>query len=451
MDIWLFLLVVTVGATDSPEAMAFIKALCPPVAFERPKVKGLRAFGFRLFYECGTKPLIGPIGVDVQLFNPIPIQNQHTANHFVDFSHPHLGTRHDGSHEVPLHLLVRMHKGRNRRYRRMARAQENFCGSPMVRFFGPPNHGHAVNSHSRRSTTCVGHAQPVVSEGDLNAPDHVLWCHLPIVPGRYDIKTDWAKPVQATEGYYPVVPASYRVQDIFDRVASRYDESLPGMFLPDVLDPTVDFLAELAGNGPVLELGIGTGRVALPLVEKGISVHGIDLSQAMVERLRTKPGGGDVEVTIGDFATTQVEGDFSLAYLVFSTITNLTTEDAQVECFANVAKHLGPGGRFVIENVIPALHRLQPGEKVVPIQVTPTRLHFEEYDVVNQTMVSHHYRVVEGHLEVLSTPHRYVWPSELDLMARHAGMTLRERWATWTREPFTSTSPSHISVWEKTT
>ena len=284
----------------------------------------------------------------------------------------------------------------------------------------------------------------------MNAPDHVLWCHLPIVPGRYDIKTDWAKPVQATEGYYPVVPASYRVQDIFDRVASRYDESLPGMFLPDVLDPTVDFLAELAGNGPVLELGIGTGRVALPLVEKGISVHGIDLSQAMVERLRAKPGGDAVEVTIGDFATTKVEGDFSLAYLVFNTSTNLTTEDAQVDCFANVAKHLEPGGVFVIENFIPALHRLQPGEKVVPIHVTPTRLHFDEYDVANQTLVSHHYRVVDGQLELLSTPHRYVWPSELDLMARHAGMTLRERWATWTREPFTSTSPSHISVWEKT-
>jgi len=247
------------------------------------------------------------------------------------------------------------------------------------------------------------------------------------------------------------VPADHRVQDIFDRVAARYDESLPGMFLPDVLDPTVDFIAELAGDGPVLELGIGTGRVALPLVEKGISVHGIDLSQAMVERLRAKPGGDAVEVTIGDFATTRVNGDFSLAYLVFSTVTNLTTEDAQVECFANVAHHLKPGGRFVIENFIPALHRLQPGEKVVPIQVTPTRLHFEEYDVVNQTMVSHHYRVVEGQLEVLSTPHRYVWPSELDLMARHAGMTLRERWATWMREPFTSTSPSHISVWEKTT
>ena len=281
----------------------------------------------------------------------------------------------------------------------------------------------------------------------MNAPYHVPWCHHPIVPGRYDIKTDSAKPVQATEGYRRSVPDDH----FGERVAARYDESLPDMFRPDVLNPTVDFLAELAGSGPVLELGIGTGRVALPLIEKGISVHGIDLSQAMVERLRAKPGRDAVEVTIGDFATTQVEGDFSLAYLVFNTITNLTTEDAQVECFANVARHLEPGGRFVIENFIPALHRLQPGEKVVPIQVTPTQLDFDEYDVVNQTLVSHHYRVVEGQLEVLSTPHRYVWPSELDLMARHAGMTLRERWATWTREPFTSTSPSHISVWEKTT
>ncbi len=242
-----------------------------------------------------------------------------------------------------------------------------------------------------------------------------------------------------------------QTQDVFDRIATRYDESLPWMFLPDVLDPTVDFLAELAGNGPALELGIGTGRVALPLIEKGISVQGIDLSPAMVERMRAKPGGEAVEVTIGDFATTQIEGDFSLAYLVFSTITNLTTEEAQIKCFANVAQHLEPSGRFVIENFIPALHRLHPGEKIVPIHVTPTRLHFDEYDVVNQTLVSHHYRVVEDQLEIISTPHRYVWPSELDLMARHAGMTLSERWATWTREPFTSTSPSHISVWEKTT
>ncbi len=234
-----------------------------------------------------------------------------------------------------------------------------------------------------------------------------------------------------------------------ERVAARYDESLPDMFRPDVLKPTIDFLAELSGSGPVLELGIGTGRVALPLVERGICVCGIDLSPTMVEQLRAKPGGDAVGVTIGDFATTRVEGNFSLAYLVFNTITNLTTQEAQAECFANVAEHLEPGGRFVIENFIPALHRLQPGETVLPIQATSTRLDFDEYDVVNQTLLSHHYRVVEGQLEVMSTPHRFVWPSELDLMARHARMTLNERWATWTREPFTATSPSHISVWKK--
>jgi SAM-dependent methyltransferase len=235
-----------------------------------------------------------------------------------------------------------------------------------------------------------------------------------------------------------------------DKVAARYDESSSDWFGTEVLDPTVEFLAELAGNGPALELGIGTGRVALPLAKKGIRVHGIDLSAAMVARLRAKSGGDGIKVAIGDFATTRVSGSFSLAYLVFNTITNLTTQDAQSECFANVAEHLEPGGRFVIENYIPALQRLPPGETHVPFLVTPTRLGFDEYDVVTQTSISHHYRVAEGKLEVWSSPHRYVWPSELDLMARHAGMTLRERWATWTRKPFTATSASHISVWEKT-
>ena len=235
-----------------------------------------------------------------------------------------------------------------------------------------------------------------------------------------------------------------------EEIAARYDESSSDWFLSEVLDPTVDFLAELAENGPALKLGIGTGRVALPLAEKGILVHGIDLSTAMVARLRAKPGGDAIEVTIGDFGTTRVSGSFSLAYLVFNTITNLTTQDAQAECFANVAEHLKPGGRFVIETFFPARYLMQPGETVVPFLVTPTRLGFDEYDVVTQTSTSHHYQVAEGKLDVWSSPHRYVWPSELDLMARHAGMTLRERWATWTREPFTATSPSHISVWEKT-
>ncbi len=230
----------------------------------------------------------------------------------------------------------------------------------------------------------------------------------------------------------------------------RYDESSSDWFRPEVLDPTVEFLAELAGNGPALELGIGTGRVALPLAEKGIPVHGIDLSPAMIAGLRAKSGGDAIEVTVGDFATTRVSGSFSLAYLVFNTITNLITQNAQSGCFANVAEHLQPGGRFVIETSFPARYLMQPGETLAPFLVTPTRLGFDEYDVVTQTSISHHYRVAAGKLEVWSSPHRYVWPSELDLMARHAGMTLRERWATWTREPFTATSPSHISVWEKT-
>jgi SAM-dependent methyltransferase len=219
------------------------------------------------------------------------------------------------------------------------------------------------------------------------------------------------------------------------------------VFEPEVVDPIVDFLAGLAGDGPALELGIGTGRIALPLAQRGVRVHGIDLSEAMVARLRAKPGGEDIEVTIGDFATTRVDGTFSVAYLVFNTINNLTTQDEQVACFQNVAAHLEPGGCFVIEVGVPALQRLPPGETVRAFNVSATRLGFDEYDVVSQGLISHHYRVVGGKFEVLSMPFRYVWPSELDLMARLAGMTLRERWGGWRREPFTSESTKHVSVW----
>ena len=235
-----------------------------------------------------------------------------------------------------------------------------------------------------------------------------------------------------------------------EQVAASYDESSADMFDPLVLDPTVDFLAGLAGDGAALELGIGTGRIALPLARRGIRVHGIDLSEAMVARLRAKPGGEQVTVTIGDFATTTVDGRFSVAYLVFNTIMNLTTQDGQVACFQNVAAQLDPGGCFVIEVMVPALQRLPPGETVRPFTVTPAHLGFDEFEVATQISVSHHYWVVDGRLETLSAPFRYVWPSELDLMARLAGMTLRERWADWDRVPFTSDSPSHISVWEKT-
>ncbi|HEX6674802.1 MAG TPA: class I SAM-dependent methyltransferase [Actinomycetes bacterium] len=234
-----------------------------------------------------------------------------------------------------------------------------------------------------------------------------------------------------------------------ERVAARYDESAADMFEPEAVDPAVDFLADLAAGGAALELGIGTGRIALPLARRGVRVHGIDLSEAMVARLRAKPGAERIGVTVGDFATTTVAGRFSVAYLVFNTINNLTTQDEQVACFQNVAAHLEPGGCFVIEVGVPALQRLPPGETVRAFHVGATRLGFDEYDVVSQGLISHHYTVVDGQLEVVSVPFRYVWPSELDLMARLAGMTLRERWSGWKREPFTSDSTKHVSVWEK--
>lgn len=222
------------------------------------------------------------------------------------------------------------------------------------------------------------------------------------------------------------------------------------MFEPGVVEPIVSFLADLAGEGPALELGIGTGRIALPLSQRGVPVHGIDLSSAMVARLQAKQGAEEIGVTIGDFATTKVQGPFRLVYLVFNTIMNLTTLDEQVDCFRNVAAHLEPGGCFVIEVGLPDLQRLPPGETVRAFTVTPTRLGFDEYDIKSQILYSHHYWIEDGQLRTFSAPFRYVWPSELDLMARLSGMTLRERWSDWNREPFTSESRSHVSVWEKT-
>ncbi|TMC87680.1 MAG: class I SAM-dependent methyltransferase [Chloroflexi bacterium] len=234
-----------------------------------------------------------------------------------------------------------------------------------------------------------------------------------------------------------------------ERVAEAYEARWPELFAPAAVEPAVDFLAELAASGAALELGIGTGRIALPLSRRGVRVRGIDLSPEMVAQLQKKAGADMVEVTIGDFTTTRVDGTFKLAYLVLNTITNLTTQDAQVECFRNVAAHLEPGGCFVIEVYIPELRRLPPGETFHAFTVTPTHLGFEEYDVATQIAYSHHYWIADGRLETFSAPFRYVWPSELDLMARLAGMNLRERWSSWTREPFTSESRSHVSVWEK--
>jgi SAM-dependent methyltransferase len=232
-------------------------------------------------------------------------------------------------------------------------------------------------------------------------------------------------------------------------VAATYDESADEMFHPDVVGPTVDFLADLAGSGWALELGIGTGRIALPLAARGVAVHGIELSKAMAARLRAKPGGEGIEVTIGDFASARADGTFRLAYVVFNTIMNLTTQDAQVACFRNVAAHLEPGGCFVIEVVVPELRRLPPGERFVVFDGRETHWGIDEYDVANQGLISHHFQVVHGKVEKSSGPFRYVWPAELDLMARLAGLELRERWAGWKREPFTSDSRQHVSVWEK--
>jgi SAM-dependent methyltransferase len=232
-------------------------------------------------------------------------------------------------------------------------------------------------------------------------------------------------------------------------VAARYDESAADMFDPAVVDPVVDFLAALAGDGRALELGIGTGRIAVPLARRGVPVHGIELSKAMAARLRAKPGAEDIGVTIGDFATTTVEGTFSVGYLVFNTIGNLTTQSAQVACFQNVATHLEPGGCFVIETGIPQLQRLPPGETMRVFDASETHWGVDEYDVANQRLVSHHFELVDGRFELASIPFRYTWPAELDLMAQLAGMSLRERWSGWKREPFTSESRKHVSVWEK--
>jgi len=239
-------------------------------------------------------------------------------------------------------------------------------------------------------------------------------------------------------------------KNYFDEpVARRYDADSGDMFDPAVVEPAVSFLADLADSGAALELGVGTGRIALPLSRRGVRVHGIDLSPDMVAQLRAKPGGDSIDVSIGDFATTTVDQTFHIAYLVFNTIENLTSQDDQVACFRNVAAHLEPGGCFVIEVEVPQLQRLPPGETVRPFTVTSTHLGFDEFDVASQGLVSHHYWVEDGKFRTLSMPFRYVWPAELDLMARLAGMTLRERWSGWDRQPFTSNSTSHVSVWVK--
>jgi SAM-dependent methyltransferase len=230
-------------------------------------------------------------------------------------------------------------------------------------------------------------------------------------------------------------------------IAARYEVLWPELFEPAAIDPVVDFLAELAAGGPALEFGVGTGRIAVPLHRRGVPVRGIELSPAMAARLRAHPEAAGIEVTIGDFATATARGPFTLVYLVRNTITNLTTQDEQVQAFRNAAAHLRPGGCFLIENYIPQLRRLPPGQTTRVFTATPTHLGYDEYDTAAQIAVSHHHWTIDGRHTSFSSPHRYVWPAELDLMARIAGMTLRERHADWHRAPYTADSDTHVSVW----
>ena len=233
-------------------------------------------------------------------------------------------------------------------------------------------------------------------------------------------------------------------------VAATYDEDSAERFDPQLLARTADFLAEQAGAGRALELAIGTGRVAVPLAQRGVGVAGIELSPYMLARLREKPGATGIEVVEGDMTRARVAGEFALVYLVYNTITNLTSQDEQVACFENAARHLAPGGRFVVEVFVPVLQKLAVGERFHVFAEEPGYHAFDEYDVVNQVEWSHHLRLREdGTYRRFSAPFRYVWPAELDLMARIAGLRPVERWEDWERTPFTADSEQHVSVWEK--
>jgi SAM-dependent methyltransferase len=239
--------------------------------------------------------------------------------------------------------------------------------------------------------------------------------------------------------------------DLWDQdTAQRYDDTSAEMFAPDVLDPAVDFLATLAGAGPALEFAIGTGRVAIPLTARGIPVTGIELSQPMVDQLRHKVSAQDLPVVVGDMATTSVSGQFSLVYVAWNSIANLRTQDEQVECFRNAARHLAPGGRFVVELEVPGIRRFPPGQSAVPFEVTDRHVCIDTYDMTTQQGTSHHYwRSDDGTARYGYSNFRYIWPAECDLMARLAGLMVESRAADWHGTPFTSDSERHVSVWRK--
>ncbi len=236
----------------------------------------------------------------------------------------------------------------------------------------------------------------------------------------------------------------------YGEIAKAYDQPGTGMFAGEVLEATVDCLVELTSGGAAMEFAIGTGRVAIPLAARGVPVAGIELSTDMLAVLRSKPEASDITAVEGDMAVTRVEGEFSLVYLVYNTITNLTSQDEQVACFENAARHLRPGGRFVIENGVPGLRQLPSGNSGVPFAVTEDYIGIDDFIDRTHKQISrsrHFYRSPDGSFREFTAPFRYVWPAELDLMARIAGMTLEHRWGWWDRSPFTGESPLHDSVW----
>lgn len=240
-----------------------------------------------------------------------------------------------------------------------------------------------------------------------------------------------------------------RQEDIWDLEAARdYDTPGAGMFAPEVLGPTVDRLAGLAGDGRALEFAIGTGRVAIPLAQRGVPVTGIELSGPMIEQLRAKADETTIPVIAGDMATARAPGEYTLVYLVFNTISNLLTQSEQVACFRNAARHLTPGGRFVIELWVPESRHLPRGQQATVWKTEPGYIALDTYDVLNQRLVSYHFRFgADRQARVFRTPHRYIWPSELDLMAQLAGFELEARHADWAGAEFTAESPSHVSVY----
>jgi SAM-dependent methyltransferase len=240
-----------------------------------------------------------------------------------------------------------------------------------------------------------------------------------------------------------------RQEEIWDvEAARRYDTPGTGMFAADLLGATVERLAELAGDGRALEFAIGTGRVAVPLAERGVSVSGIELSGPMIDRLRTKVDDATIPVVVGDMATTAAPGTYTLVYLVYNTISNLLIQAEQVACFRNAARHLAPGGRFVIELWVPELRKLPPGQRATVWHAEPGYIGLDTYDVLHQQVISHHFRFGDGNrAQLFRSPHRYIWPAELDLMARLAGFELQTRHADWAGTEFTAESRSHVSVY----